>query len=401
MQAIKNYYFCYDILNKNKNILNNKHMNFIVSSSELLNRLQTISKVISSKNTLPILDNFLFQLKDNELKITASDLETTFVTTMRIENVIFEGEIAIPAKLLTDSLREFSDQPLTFQVDQSTLLVEIRWSSGKSQIPGVGIDEFPSFPVINSENKSRIEISANALHESINRTLFATAEDQLRPVMNGIYFDLNGEESFLTFVASDAHKLVRYIRNDVKIENPASFILPKKPASLLRAVLTKEEENVIIEFDSKNVLFTLGNYVLVCRLIEGNYPSYNSVIPQNNPNKITIDRLELLNSIRRVATFSSPASNLIKLKIEGNELMSYAQDLDFSVSGDDRINCQYDGADMEIGFKSTFLIEILSNINSQNVLIELADSNRAALFLPFDKTEKEDLLMLLMPMMIG
>jgi len=376
-------------------------MNFIVSSSELLNRLQTISKVISSKNTLPILDNFLFQLKDNELKITACDLETTFVTTMRIENVIFEGEVAIPAKLLTDSLREFSDQPLTFQVDQSTLQIEIRWNSGKSQIPGVGVEEFPSLPAINDENKSTIEISADALLESINRTLFATAEDQLRPVMNGIYFDLNGEENFLTFVSSDAHKLVRYIRKDVKIEKNASFILPKKPASLLRSVLNKEEENVKVEFDDKNVLFTMGNYVLVCRLIEGNYPSYSSVIPTNNPNKVTIDRLELLNSIRRVATFSSPASNLIKLKIEGNELLSYAQDLDFSISGDDRVSCQYDGADMEIGFKSTFLIEILANINSQNVLIELADSNRAALFLPFDKIEKEDLLMLLMPMMIG
>jgi DNA polymerase-3 subunit beta len=376
-------------------------MNFIVSSSELLNRLQTISKVISSKNTLPILDNFLFQLKDNELKITACDLETTFVTTLRIENVISEGEIAIPAKLLTDSLREFSDQPLTFQVDDSTLLIEIRWNSGKSNIPGVNVEEFPSFPAMNEENKSTIEISADALHESINRTLFATADDQLRPVMNGIYFDLNGEENYLTFVASDAHKLVRYIRNDVKIEKSASFILPKKPASLLRSILTKEESTVKIEFDDKNVLFTINNYMLVCRLIEGSYPSYNSVIPKSNPNKITIDRVELLNSIRRVATFSSPASNLIKLKITGNELISYAQDLDFSISGDDRVTCQYDGADMEIGFKSTFLIEILANINSQNVSIELADSNRAALFLPFDKTEKDDLLMLLMPMMIG
>lgn len=376
-------------------------MNFIVSSSELLNRLQTVSKVINSRNTLPILDNFLFQLKNNELKITACDLETTFVTTLRIENVLSEGEVAIPAKLLTDSLREFSDQPLTFQVDDATLLIEIRWNSGKSNIPGVGVDEFPSIPAIEEEGKSTIEISADALLESISRTLFATADDQLRPVMNGIYFDLNGEENFLTFVSSDAHKLVRYTRNDVKIEKTASFILPKKPASLLRSILTKEEENVKIEFDDKNVVFTISNYVLVCRLIEGNYPSYNSVIPKNNPNKITVDRAELLNSIRRVATFSSPASNLIKLKITGSELTSYAQDLDFSVSGDDCITCQYDGADMEIGFKSTFLIEILSNINSQNVSIELADSNRAALFIPFDKTDSEDLLMLLMPMMIG
>ena len=376
-------------------------MNFVVSSSELLNRLQTISRVISNKNTLPILDNFLFQLKDNELKITACDLETTFVTTLKIENVASEGEVAIPAKLLTDSLREFSDQPLTFKVDKSTLLIEIRWNSGKSNIPGASVEDFPSLPALDDEKKSTIEITADALSESINRTLFATADDQLRPVMNGIYFDLNDEENSLTFVASDAHKLVRYTRSDVKVETKAAFILPKKPATLLRAILTKEEEAVKIEFDEKNVIFKLSNYVLVCRLIEGAYPSYNSVIPKNNPNKITIDRVELLNSIRRVATFSSPASNLIKLKIAGNELTSYAQDLDFSISGDDRVTCQYDGTDIEIGFKSTFLIEILANISSQNVSIELADSNRAALFIPFDKTENEDLLMLLMPMMIN
>ncbi|MDR2292423.1 MAG: DNA polymerase III subunit beta [Prevotellaceae bacterium] len=376
-------------------------MNFVVSSNELLNRLQTISKVISSKNNLPILNHFLFQLKGDELKITACDIETTFVTTLKIENVMSEGEIAIPAKLLTDSLREFSDQPLVFKVDSSTLSIEMRWNSGKSNILGANVDEFPAIPVIDEESKSTIEITSEALLESISSTLFATAEDQLRPVMNGIYFDLDQENNNLTFVASDAHKLVRYMRNDVTIEKTASFILPKKPANLLRSILTKEEENVKIEFDGKNVLFSLGNYVLVCHLIDGVYPSYNSVIPKNNPNKVTVDRVEFLNSIRRVATFSSPASNLIKLKIEGNELTSYAQDLDFSISGDDRITCQYDGADMEIGFKSTFLIEILANISSQNVLIELADSNRAALFLPFDKSEKDDLLMLLMPMMIG
>ncbi|MDR2125220.1 MAG: DNA polymerase III subunit beta [Prevotellaceae bacterium] len=376
-------------------------MNFVVSSNELLNRLQTLSKVISSKNNLPILNHFLFQLKGNELKITACDIETTFVSTLKIENVMSEGEIAIPAKLLTDSLREFSDQPLIFKVDETTLSIEMRWNSGKSNIPGANVDEFPSIPIIDEETKSTIEITSDALLESISNTLFATAEDQLRPVMNGIYFDLNEEKHDLTFVASDAHKLVRYTRNDVTIEKTASFILPKKPANLLKTILTKEEENVKIEFDGKNVLFSLGNYVLVCHLIEGIYPSYNSVIPQNNPNKMTVDRVEFLNCIRRVATFSSAASNLIKLKIAGNELTSYAQDLDFSISGDDSISCQYDGTDMEIGFKSTFLIEILSNINSQNVSIELADSNRAALFLPFDKSEKDDLLMLLMPMMIG
>ena len=375
-------------------------MKFVVSSTELLNRLQSINRVISSKNTLPILDNFLFRLSNNTLQITASDLETTFTTSLTIENVTEEGEVAIPARLLTDTLKEFSEQPLTFTVDKSNLSVEIQWSSGKSNIPGANPEDYPSLPQLRDEKRQEIEMPADLLFDGINKTLFATADDELRPVMNGIFFDFSTD--MLTFVASDAHKLVRYQRKDINMATAASFILPKKPASLLKAILPKEISNVTLEFDDKNVSFTLPNYKLVCRLVEGVYPSYNSVIPTSNPNKVIVNRVELLNSIRRVSNFSNHASNLIKIKLSGNELVSYAQDLDFSISGHDRVTCQYEGDNMEIGFKSTFLIEILSNIGSESVMLELADPTRAGLILPFeDDSENENLVMLLMPMMIG
>lgn len=376
-------------------------MKFVVSSTELLNRLQSINRVISSKNTLPILDNFLFKLKEGELQITASDLETTFTTTMAIENTMEEGEVAIPARLLTDTLKEFSEQPLTFTVDKASLSVEIQWSSGKSNIPGANPEDYPGLPLLKDDKRQEVSLPADVLFEGINKTLFATADDELRPVMNGIYFDFATDS--LTFVASDAHKLVRYKRKDVSHTQAATFILPKKPASLLKAILPKELSNVTIAFDDKNVSFTLSSYRLVCRLVEGVYPNYNSVIPTGNPNKVIVNRVELLNSVRRVSNFSNHASNLIKLKLTSGELISFAQDLDFSISGHDRVSCQYEGQDMEIGFKSTFLADILANIPSVNVTIELADPSRAGLFIPFEEeeNESEDLVMLLMPMMIG
>lgn len=375
-------------------------MKFIVSSSELLSNLQSISKVISSKNTLPILDNFLFQLHNNELKITASDLETTLVTTLSIENVEKEGDVAIPAKLLTDTLKEFADQPLTIIVNPANLSVEISWSTGKFNIPGSNADDYPLVAELKEDKKVSLQIDSAILMEAINKTLFATADDELRPVMNGIYFDIKTDE--ITFVASDAHKLVRYRRKDLQAPEVASFILPKKPASLLRNILGKESNPVQIDFDDKNAIFSVTHFKMVCRLVEGIYPAYNSVIPADNPNKITIDRVDLLNCVRRVSVFSNQASNLIKLKISGNEMTVSAQDLDFSISAIDRLNCQYEGEDMEIGFKSTFLNEILANLPSTNVSVELADPGRAGLFLPFEKDdENEDILMLLMPMMIG
>lgn len=375
-------------------------MKFVISSTELLSHLQAISRVISNKNTLPILDNFLFQLSDNELKITASDLETTLITTIQLENATDEGSIAIPARILTDTLKEFPDQPLTFDINNETFGVVITTENGKYNVVGQNGEDFPQLPVIKDDQKNSIQLSADVLLSGISKTLFATADDELRPVMNGIFIELYPDN--MTFVASDAHKLVRYRRLDVKAEQEASFILPKKPAGLLKAILPKEENDVMVEFDDKNAFFTLSNYKLVSRLVEGNYPSYNSVIPTNNPNKLTIDRLELYNALKRVALFSNQASNLVKLDLKGNQLNVSAQDIDFSISANERLNCQYEGDDMEIGFKSSFLIEILSNIASSDVLVELSDPSRAGILFPAEKENNdEDVLMLLMPMMIN
>ena len=375
-------------------------MKFVVSSTELLSHLQLISRVINSKNTLPILGNFLFMLHNNELKVTASDLESTMETTLHIENVVEEGDIAIPAKLLTDTLKEFPEQPLTFIVNPENLDVEISWETGKFNIPGASAEDFPTVPLIKEESKFEVDINPDALLDGITKTVFATADDELRPVMNGINIDFDTESA--TFVASDAHKLVRYKRTDVHPSGAASFILPKKPANLLKALLAKESNDVAVAFDSKNASFTLTNFKLVCRLVEGTYPAYNSVIPTNNPNRLTIDRAELLNCVRRVSVCSNQASNLIKLKINGNQLTVSAQDLDFSISAIERLSCQYEGDDMEIGFKSTFLSEILANIESEEVVLELADPSRAGLILPTTQVgEFDDTLMLLMPMMIN
>ena len=375
-------------------------MKFVVSSTELLSHLQSVSKVISNKNTLPILDNFLFQLSGNELTITASDLETTLITSMTLENATDEGSIAIPARILTDTLKEFPDQPLTFEIDAETFGVAIISENGKYNVVGQNGVDFPQIPVIKEEQRSTIQLGADVLLTGINKTLFATADDELRPVMNGIFLEMT--EDNLTFVASDAHKLVRYRRNDVKPGEENSFILPKKPASLLKNILPRIEGEVKIEFDEKNAFFTLPNYKLVSRLVEGKYPSYNSVIPNDNPNKLTIDRLDFYNTLKRVALFSNQASNLIKLELTGNQMTISAQDIDFSISAHERLACQYEGDGMEIGFKSAFLVEILNNIDASDVLMELSDPSRAGILFPAEKAnDDEDVLMLLMPMMIN
>jgi DNA polymerase-3 subunit beta len=375
-------------------------MKFVVSSSELLGHLQAISRVISSKNTLPILDNFLFNLSGNDLEITASDLESTLITRMKLENTDGDGTIALPARILLDTLKEFSVQPLTFDINMETLAVVISSENGKFNVVGQNGIDFPALPSIKKDKKFEFVINADVLLAGISKTLFATADDELRPVMGGIFVETSTDK--ITFVASDAHKLVRYQRTDAHSDNNASFILPKKPASLLKNILPKEEGPVTVEFDDKNAFFILSNYKIVCRLVEGNYPNYNSVIPKNNPRKITIDRVEFFNTLKRVSVFSNQASNLVKLQLKGNQVMVSAQDIDFSISAYERIKCQYEGDEIEIGFKSVFLLEILSNIGSQDVMIELADPTRAGLFLPvISDNESEDLLMLLMPMMIN
>lgn len=375
-------------------------MKFVVSSTDLLGHLQAISRVISSKNTLPILDNFLFNLSGNDLEITASDLESTLITKMKLENASGDGIIALPARILLDTLREFPVQPLAFDISMDTMAVVITSENGKFNVVGQNGIDFPALPTIKKEKKFSFQINADVLLAGINRTLFATADDELRPVMGGIFIEASADR--ITFVASDAHKLVRYQRTDAQAEDNASFILPKKPASLLKNILPKEEGSVTVEFDDKNAFFNLNDYKVVCRLVEGNYPNYSSVIPKNNPRKITIDRVEFYNTLKRVSVFSNQASNLVKLQLKGNQVTVSAQDIDFSISAYEKIKCQYEGDEMEIGFKSVFLLEILANISSQDVMIELADPTRAGLFLPGEPdNESEDLLMLLMPMMIN
>lgn len=374
-------------------------MKFVVSSTELLSHLAALSRVISSKSTMPILDNFLFQIAESKLTITASDLETTLITSLELDNIDGEGAIAVPAKLFIDTLKEFPEQPLTFQIDEN-FNIEIFSDNGKYSIMGQSAEDFPVLPQLDEEAATTIEVNHVALKKGIEKTLFATADDELRPVMNGIFIELTPD--YMSFVASDAHKLVRYRRTDVKSELEASFILPKKPAGLLKNLLPREEFDVKIEFDNKNAFFTLSNYTLICRLVEGNYPSYNSVIPTTNPNKMVIDRLNFYNTVKRVSVFSNQASNLIKLNINDNLLIVSAQDIDFSISAVERLNCEYEGDEIEIGFKSTFLQEILINISTGDVRMEMSDPSRAGLLLPAEADDaEEDMLMLLMPMMIN
>ena len=373
-------------------------MKFTVSSSALLSLLATTGKVISNKNTLPILDYFLMELSEGMLKVTASDLETTLVGSIQVESVESEGTIAAPVKQMLDSLKEFPELPLTIEVNDKNWEIKINWKSGSLSIPGASAVSYPAVPQLQAERKE-LTLDVDVLVNGINKTIFATADDELRPVMNGVYINL--QPATLTFVGTDAHKLVKY-EAECENEVAASFILPKKPANLLKTVLLKEDDAIRVSFDSKNARFELKNHTLVCRLIEGNYPNYNAVIPAANPNKLLVDRIELVNGIKRVAVCSNPTTNLIRMDIADNKITLTAQDIDFSMSANETISCSYDGQPMSIGFKSTFLVEILSNVDTPTVLVELADSTRAGVFKPvYDDKQSSMTLMLLMPMMIN
>lgn len=373
-------------------------MKFIVSSTALSSHLQAVSRVINTKNTLPILDCFLFELEDGTLSVTVSDSETTMVTTVEVTDGDTGGRFAVAARTLLDALKEIPEQPLTFDINPDTYEITVRYQNGKYSLMGQNADEFPQAASL-GENAVRVEMEAEVLMNGINCSVFATADDELRPVMNGIYFDITTED--ITMVASDGHKLVRCKTLAAKGNERAAFILPKKPATLLKNLLPKEQGIVVVEFDERNAVFMLERYRMVCRLIEGRYPNYNSVIPQNNPHKATIDRLQLLGALRRVSIFSSQASSLIKLRLQENRMVISAQDIDFSTSAEETQVCQYDGTPMSIGFKSTFLIDILNNISAAEVVIELADPSRAGVIIPVEQEENEDLLMLLMPMMLN
>ncbi|MDD4416995.1 MAG: DNA polymerase III subunit beta [Proteiniphilum sp.] len=373
-------------------------MKFVVSSATLLNHLQAISRVINTKNTLPILDCFLLDLKDNMLTLTAADSETRLETWVEVNSATGEGFLAINARNLLDPLRELPDQPLTFDINDETLEVFIYYHNGKYNFVGSKGDEYPE-PKPLKDSAMSLEIDAETLFTGINRTFFATADDELRPVMNGIYFDITADD--LTFVASDGHKLVRVTTSEAKGEGRSSFILPKKPANLLKSLLPRETGKVDVKFDENNAYFTLPTYKMVCRFVEGRYPNYNSVIPQNNPNTFTLDRLAFLNALKRVAVFSNPSSSLVKLQLSEDRIVVSAQDIDFLTAAEETIPCTYEGNVMNIGFKALFLIDILNNIPSADVRVELSDPSRAGLILPVEKEDNEDMLTLLMPMMLN
>lgn len=374
-------------------------MKFILSSLKLLKSLQALGGVIGSNNTLPILDDFLFSLKEGKLSITASDLETTMIIILEPEMQDGEGDVTIPARLLLDIMKTFPDIPVTIDVNNDTLMVELTAGEGRYKLSGHKSDEFPQIPVL--DDPTEMELPAEVLANGFEKTIFATGNDELRPVMAGVLVELSDE--YMTIVATDAHKLVRYRRMDIKSEQAASFILPKKPINQLKNLLSgKSEAQVKLAFNQKNAAFSFENVKLVCRLIEGKYPNYEAVIPTTNPNKLSIDRLSLLNSIRRVAIFSNKATHQVRFKMTGQELMLSAEDLDYYNEAKERLVCSFEGDDMEIGFNSRFFQEMLTNMDTDNVQLEMSAPNRAGIMVPIDnENREEDILMLIMPVMLN
>jgi len=371
-------------------------MKFIVSSTYLLKQLQVLGGVINNSNTLPILDNFLFELKDSKLTVSASDLETTMSSTLDVESDE-DGSIALPARLLLDTLKTFPEQPLTFVVEDNNT-VEISSNHGKYALAYADGKEFPK--AVELDNPSTTTIAGDILATAISKTIFAAGNDDLRPVMSGVFFQFSTEG--LTFVATDAHKLVKYTREDVKANQVAEFIMPKKPLNLLKGILATSDDALTIEYNDSNAKFTFENSVLVCRLIDGKYPNYEAVIPKENPNKLTIDRTQFLNSVRRVSIFSNKTTHQIRLKIAGSELNISAEDIDYSNKAEERLTCDYQGDDMQIGFNSRFLTEMLNNLNADQVQLEMSLPNRAGILTPIDGLDEgEQVTMLVMPVMLN
>ena len=373
-------------------------MRFTLSSTALSSKLSALSKVINSKNALPILGDFVFEISDNILYLTASDSENVMKTQMELTESDGNCRFAIGNHDLLEAVKSFSEQPITFDVNQEQNVVKISYQNGLFSLPIENADEFPMAQPV-SDFANTITMPNLTLAENINRTLFATAQDELRPVMNGIYFDLTPD--CLAIVASDGHKLVRNKIFTIKSEQPAAFILPKKPANLLRNLLGKDGGDVTIRFDERNAEINYGDGTIQCRLIEGRFPNYNSVIPQSNPNELRVDRLGLLAALRRVQPFANDSSNLIRFHVEGSTLQLDAEDYDFSKTATERMNCEYNGKTMSIGFKGSSFIEVLSNFDCPEVIIQLADPSRAGLVLPSEQPENQDILMLMMPMLIN
>ena len=371
-------------------------MKFIVNSTALLRELQKLNGVISSNNTLPILDNFLFDINSNNMTIIASDLETTMMSTISVEADV-DGKITMPARILIDTLKTFSNQPLTFIVNTETFGIEMSSEMGNYKLAGQNANEFPKAPKLNGSSSTTIK--GDILANAINKTLFASGNDELRPVMSGMFCELSTEQ--ITFVATDAHKLVKHTRTDISSDKTASFILPKKPLTILKNNIS-DDADIKLEFNDTNALFTFNNITIICRLIDGKYPNYEAVIPKENPNKLTIETASLLSSIKRVSIYANKTTHQIRLKIAGSELQITSEDLDFANKAEERLSCQYEGTDMEIGFNSKFVIDMLNNIGAEQISLEMSAPNRAGIILPLDGLEEgENTLMLVMPVMLN
>ena len=371
-------------------------MKFIVSSSALLKQLQSINGVVANNPVVPILENFLFEINEGTLTITASDLETSMITELHVE-AKENGRIAAPARILLDTLKNLPDQPVTFTIDEETYSIELSSANGRYKLSGENAMDFPKVPVVRGNNS--IEVPSNLMARAINKTIFAVSTDELRPAMTGIFVQLN--ENNITFVATDGHRLLRYRRFDVATGNTASIIIPRKAFTLIKSTLPSEPTTVRVEFNTSNAFFSFDNIRMVCRLIDERYPDYENVIPVQNPNKLVIDRYDLLSSIKRISIYSNKTTHQVRLRIAGSELHISAEDLDFSNEANERLTCQYDGEDMEIGFNARFLIEMLNNIDADEITLEMSTPNRAGLLMPSSNDAEENILMLVMPVMLN
>lgn len=371
-------------------------MKFNVNSGALLQQLQAVSRVINSKNALTILDNFLFRLEGNQLTITGSDSENVMTAGLEVMETEGEGTIALHAKRLLDMLKEVPGQGLTFYINDQTYEVDIRFLNGHFNFMGTDATEYPQTQP--QEEAKTITVAAQVIEKGLVNTLFAVSPETIRPIMTGVYWDLHNSD--ITFVSSDTHKLVRYINREAVPGIETSFIMPSKPAGILKVLMAKEEGDVAITLDDKSASFSFGNYTLSCRFINGSYPNYNRVIPADNPFELTVDRTALLSAMRRVSLFASMASCLVRINLQPNEMLLSSQDIDYSTSAEERVNCEYAGNSMTIGFNANYMIEVLNNIDSDTVVIKLSDPSRPGLFVPLKQPDNSDLLMLLMPMQV-
>src|SRR5215210_4645450 len=370
-------------------------MKFIVSASSLLKHLQQISGVISNNTVLPILEDFLFEVENKKLIIVATDLETVMRVQMEVDSKE-NGRVCIPSKILIDSLKNISDQPLTFNIDDN-FAVEIRSDNGKYKVMGENPDNFPKEP--GSDDTTAFTMPSTALVTAINKTLFAVSNDDLRPAMTGVFFEL--AENSIQFVATDAHRLIRYKRTDIACPKTESFIVPKKPLNLLKNVLPDNEDELTLSYNNNHLFVSHGTTQLICRLIDARFPDYKVVIPTDNPYKLIVGKNDFQGALRRVSVFSNKSTNQVALSISGSELQMAAQDVDFSFEGNERMNCQYDGEDLQIAFNARFLIEMLNAAETSDVKVELATATKAGIIKPTESEDNEDLLMLVMPLMLN